>query len=322
LGFILGTYLCGLATSYVELVAARIITGLFGGVIGSISMAIVTDLFRMEERGRVMGFMQMGFGASQVLGIPLGLYFGHLWGWQSAFLGIASFALLIALLLLFKLKPVTAHLSLQGTDTVLQRLWSTFAKKEHRMGFITTAFLSVGGFMMMPFGSVFAINNLGVTETQLPLMFMLAGVVSLFLMPLVGKWSDRYDKFRIFTLAALWMVCIVLVYTHLGLTPFYMVLILNIFMLIGIMSRMTPATALVSAIPEAPDRGAFMSMNSSLQQLAGGIAATVAGGIVVQESPTSPILHYDTVGYIVSGITLLSIYLLYRIKGIAERRKG
>jgi predicted MFS family arabinose efflux permease len=118
------------------------------------------------------------------------------------------------------------------------------------------------------------------------------------------------------------MVCIVLVYTHLGLTPFYMVLILNIFMLIGIMSRMTPATALVSTIPEAPDRGAFMSMNSSLQQLAGGIAATVAGGIVVQESPTSPILHYDTVGYIVSGITLLSIYLLYRIKGIAERRKG
>jgi predicted MFS family arabinose efflux permease len=321
-GFIVGTYLCGLANSYPTLVAARIITGLFGGVIGSISMAIVTDLFRLEERGRVMGFMQMGFGASQVLGIPLGLYFGHLWGWQSAFLGIATFALLIAVLLLLRLKPVTAHLSLQTGETVLHKLWSTFAKKEHRMGFIATALLSVGGFMMMPFGSVFAVNNLGITETQLPLLFMVSGVVSLILMPLVGKWSDRYDKFRIFSFASLWMVSIVLFYTRLNHTPFYLVMALNIVMMIGIMSRMTPATALVSAIPEPQDRGAFMSMNSSLQQMAGGLAATLAGAIVIQDTPSSPILHYDTIGYIVSGISLLSIYLLYRIVRMNRTRQS
>src|ERR1700712_4698870 len=72
-GFIAGTILCGVSTTYPLLVGARIITGLFGGVIGSISMAIVADLFDLQHRGRVMGFMQMGFGASQVLGIPLGL---------------------------------------------------------------------------------------------------------------------------------------------------------------------------------------------------------------------------------------------------------
>ena len=47
-GFIAGTIFCGLATSYPALIAARIITGLFGGVIGSISMAIITDLFTLE----------------------------------------------------------------------------------------------------------------------------------------------------------------------------------------------------------------------------------------------------------------------------------
>ncbi|HTF32013.1 MAG TPA: MFS transporter, partial [Flavitalea sp.] len=74
IGFIAGTVLCGVAKSYPLLVGARIITGLFGGVIGSISMAIIADLFVIEQRGRVMGFVQMGFGASQVLGIPIGLY--------------------------------------------------------------------------------------------------------------------------------------------------------------------------------------------------------------------------------------------------------
>src|SRR5687768_18488103 len=63
-GFILGTLFCGLATTYPTLVAARIITGIFGGVIGSISLAIVADLFELNQRGRVMGFLQMGFGAS------------------------------------------------------------------------------------------------------------------------------------------------------------------------------------------------------------------------------------------------------------------
>src|SRR5678815_1169397 len=42
-GFIAGTFLCSLAVSYHTLLAARIVTGLFGGVIGSICVAIITD---------------------------------------------------------------------------------------------------------------------------------------------------------------------------------------------------------------------------------------------------------------------------------------
>jgi len=73
IGFILGTLCCALATNYEMLVAARIVTGIFGGVIGGISMAIATHLFPIHQRGRVIGFMQIGFGASQVLGIPISL---------------------------------------------------------------------------------------------------------------------------------------------------------------------------------------------------------------------------------------------------------
>src|SRR5687768_5632222 len=91
-GFIAGTLLCGLANTYPLLLVARIITGLFGGVIGSISMAIITDLFPLEQRGRTMGFIQMGFGASQVLGIPVSLYLANHWGWQSPFLMVVGIA--------------------------------------------------------------------------------------------------------------------------------------------------------------------------------------------------------------------------------------
>ena len=74
-GFMLGTLLCALASTYPMLLVARIVTGLFGGVIGSVVLAIATDLFPLEMRGRVMGFIQTAFAASQVLGLPAGLLF-------------------------------------------------------------------------------------------------------------------------------------------------------------------------------------------------------------------------------------------------------
>ncbi len=73
-------FLCGIAPSYEFLFVARMVTGLFGGVIGSISFAIIADLFPFEARGRVMGFVMTAFSASQVLGIPLGLYLSNHWG--------------------------------------------------------------------------------------------------------------------------------------------------------------------------------------------------------------------------------------------------
>src|SRR6476646_918277 len=99
IGFIAGTFLCSMATSYETLLAARIVTGLFGGVIGSICLAIITDLFDIHHRGRVMGFVQMGFGASQVLGIPLGLYLANAWGWHAPFLWIGGMAIIVAFII-------------------------------------------------------------------------------------------------------------------------------------------------------------------------------------------------------------------------------
>jgi predicted MFS family arabinose efflux permease len=72
-GFVAGTLWCGLAQSFESLLIARVVTGLFGGVIGAIVLAIATDLFPPQMRGRVMGFVQTAFAASQILGIPIGI---------------------------------------------------------------------------------------------------------------------------------------------------------------------------------------------------------------------------------------------------------
>ena len=320
IGFIIGTLFCGLVTSYPMLIASRIVTGLFGGVIGSISMAIVSDIFKLEQRGRVMGFMQMGFGTSQVLGIPISLFIANSYGWQSPFFMIVGLATIIWLVILVKLKPITQHLEIENKENALLHLWHTISRRNYRIGFMATALMSLGGFMIMPWGSVYAINNLHVTKEQLPILFMIAGIATLLMMPLIGKLSDKIDKFKIFTIASIWMIVMVLIYSNLTPVPFWIVIICNVGMMAGVMARMVPSIALVSALPKLHDRGAFMSINSSLQQLAGGIAAAIGGMIVVQKNNFSPIENYDILSYVVAFFVIFCIFMLWRVSKIVSKK--
>ncbi|WP_025124343.1 MFS transporter [Myroides odoratimimus] len=320
IGFIIGTLFCGLANSYETLVFARIFTGLFGGVIGSISMAIITDIFSLKQRGRVMGFIQMGFGASQVLGIPIGLYIANKWFWEAPFFMIVGLSILIAIAIGFYLKPVRDHLSLQPQKKVLTHLWNTIKNKDYRIGFMSITMLSVGGFMMMPFGTIFAVNNLGVHPDQLPILFMISGVTSLTLMPFIGRLSDRVSKYKLFTIASIWLMIVSVVYTNFSQIPFALVVGTNILMMIGIMSRMVPSAALNSAVPDTADRGAYMSITSSLQQISGGIAAAIAGLIVYQEHDNSPLVNYNIVAYVLVVVSTISIILMSRVNKLIRKR--
>jgi len=321
IGFVLGTLFCGLANTYPLLIMARIFTGVFGGVIGSISMAIVSDLFELNQRGRVMGFLQMGFGSSQVLGVPISLFLANKWGWQSPFFMIVILAFIIWILIFFKMKPINAHLENKIEHNPFKHLVTTLSNPSYRVGFMATALMSLGGFMMMPWGSSHAINNLKVTEEQLPFLFMLAGISTLIIMPIIGSLSDKIDKFKLFTITSVWLMAMVLIYTNLVQVPFWMVVILNIFMMIGVISRMVPSIAMVTALPKVHDRGAFMSINSSLQQMSGGVAAAIGGMIVVQKDNYSPLENYDVLGVVVVFIIISCIINLRRVDKIIKLNK-
>jgi len=320
-GFILGTFFCGVANSYETLFAARIITGIFGGVIGSISMAIVTDVFNIQQRGRVMAFVQMAFAGSQVLGIPIGLVLATAWNWHVTFFMVVALAIAIGILIVVKLKPINEHLKLQTKKHPLLHLWHTIKKKNYRVGFLATAMLSMGGFMLMPFTSAFLVNNVAIAQTQLPVIFLFTGIASIIIMPVIGKLSDKFDKFKLFAVGSFIAMIMVMIYTNLEPVPVWLVIIINMVLFMGIMSRMVPATALNSAVPDMVDRGAYMSVNASLQQMAGGLAAIFAGLVVVQPTKTSPIQHFDILGYVMVGFILLCLYFVYRVSVLIKEKE-
>lgn len=320
-GFILGTGLCGVVTSYHGLLAARIVTGIFGGVIGSIAMAIAADLFPLEMRGQVMGIVQTSFAASQVLGLPLGLWLANHWGWHAPFVLIAGLGTLAGLVIAWGMQPIDAHLRVPNDRSAFQHLLKTVSQPVYQRGFAATLLLATGGFMLMPFGSAFTVNNLGLTLAQLPTVYLVTGVCSIITGPLVGKLSDRLGKYPIFVAGTLLSIVMVMIYTNLGLTPLWLVILINVLLFIGISARMIATGALISAVPELQDRGAYMSINSSLQQFAGGTAAAVAGLIVVQ-TPGGQIDHYGLLGGVVVFAMVVTLGLMYSVHKIVLAKAG
>jgi predicted MFS family arabinose efflux permease len=318
-GFIIGTFLCGIAKTYDLLLGARIFTGIFGGVIGSISFAIVTDLFKLEVRGRVMGFLQMAFAGSQVLGIPIGFYFANKLGWHFPFLMIVGVSVVVWVIIAIYLKPINAHLHANHKTNPLAHFANTISNPSYIQAFAATVLLATGGFMLMPFASAYSVNNMGIDINDLTYLYVITGICSMAAGPVIGKFTDTYGKFRMFLAGTILTIVIVLIYCNLGITPFWGAVAISVTMFTGVSSRIISSSALLSAVPAPQDRGAFMGINASIQQISGGLAAVIAGQIVVQ-SPTGKLGNYDILGYVVVGAMLITVYMVYLLDKMIKRK--
>lgn len=312
-GFIVGTLWCGLAQSFTTLLLARMVTGIFAGVIGSIVLAIATDLFSSQLRGRIMGFIQTAFAASQVLGLPMGLYLSNNWGWHSPFLALVVIGGMGGLVIILFLKPVDEHLKVPQERSPFMHLLHTVTEVRYLTAFVTMALLTTGGYMLMPFSSAFTINNLGIDASHLPTIYLATGLGTIFVGPLVGKAADSLGKVPVFMAGCVLTIVMVLIYTHLQTTPLPMLIVINVLLFLGIFSRLIPFQALISSVPEPSKRGSFNAVNSAVQQLSGGCASLLAGHLIAFGSD-GKLLGFEMIGYVMVTSTLIAAVLVWNIQ--------
>jgi predicted MFS family arabinose efflux permease len=236
---------------------------------------------------------------------------------------IAGLGIPIWIVIALKLKPVRGHLQSPGADQVnpFRHLWKTVSRKDYLIGFTATTLLATGGFMLMPFSSAFSVHNLGVQLEELPWVYLVTGLFTMVAAPLIGKFSDRVGKFAVFAGGSLAGLVLVWVYTNLPPSPLWVVILVTVVLFIAITSRMISSQALLTSVPEPKDRGAFLSLNASLAQLSGGLAAVTAGYIVI-ERPDGGIDRYDILGYVVMGAMLITLIQFAILNRQLRRQKG
>lgn len=198
---------------------------------------------------------------------------------------------------------------------------ATVSQPRYTLAFLVTTLLATGGYMLMPFGSAYAVNNLGIDIVDLPTIYLITGLFSILTGPLVGRASDSFGKFPTFMFGSFVSIVMVLIYTHLSRVSLTVAITLNVLMFVGIFSRMIPSQALISAIPDPSQRGSFSAVSASLQQLSGGLGSVLAAAIIAQNADGS-LRHFDWLGYIVVATALVSLTLMYFVQKAVANRTG
>jgi predicted MFS family arabinose efflux permease len=316
-GFTLGTLCCGLAPDYISLMAARVLTGAFGGVLGALVLSIVGDLIPAERRGRAMGTVMLAFSAASVFGVPFGLFLANSFNWNAPFLFLALFSLFVGLLIERNIPPVRNHLQpAQAKPTPIQVIRAVSSDRNQLRALAMMACLMLGQFSVIPFLSPYMVANVGFTEQQLPYIYLFGGIATMVSMPLIGKLTDKHGKLRMFTIGIFTSSIPLILITHLPQVPLALALCVTTVFMIFISARMVPASALSTSVAPPASRGSFMSFQSSVQQLFSGIASLISGAVVVK-SQTGPLLHYNWVGAMAVAFGFMALFLARKVVSVS-----
>ena len=324
IGFLIGTIACGLAPSYGFLLAARILAGLFGGIIGAQVLSIVADLFTYERRGRAMAAVMSAFAIASIAGVPLSLYFTNLFNfnWHVPFLMIGGVGFILLPLVIRYVPKMTDHIKpMEKRGHPMESLILVIKNREQRSALLFAGLLMMGHFLIIPFINPYIEFNKGFSKSMIPMIYLIGGIASLFAALYLGRVSDKIGKLPVFLFSVFFSLFMVILITR--MPDVHYSVLLGFFALWFMLAtgRAVTSQAMISEVVTAEQRGSFMSINGSIQQLGSGLASLTAGAIVITE-PSGKILNYNWLGYLSAAVLMSSFFLGRQLFRKLDRKNG
>jgi len=310
--FGLATLACGLAPSYATLLVARGLAGVFGGIMGAMVQTIVGDVIPFERRARASGVVATAFSLSTVAGVPLSLWLANHFGWRAPFMLIAGMTILFVIVGLRILPELRQHISTDKRTHPFAAMFAVLRDANHLLALLLSALIIFSGFTVIPYITLYAVSNVGISQHDIPYIYLAGGAATLFTARRIGHWADLRGKVRIYRMVATAALLPLFVVTQVGVVPLWLWLVCTTAFFILVSGRMIPAMAIITSAAQPKLRGTFMSLNSTMQSFAMGLATTLAGFIITQNS-SGQIVGYEKVGYVAMTANVLAILFIARI---------
>jgi predicted MFS family arabinose efflux permease len=311
-GLTLSTLLCALAPGFSMLLAARAMAGAFGGILSATVFSIIGDVIPEQRRATATGTVMMAFSVSAILGVPTGLYLANHFSWRAPFFLLSALGIIFLAIASRVLPALRSHMDHHHEPHLIKQLHAIFSVPRHLNAFALIATLMFAGFSVIPYISPYLVANAGLPESDLPILYLCGGLVTLLSSRSIGRLADHWGKREVFIGVAALSIAPILVVTHIAHASLLMAVVVMIFLMVLVSGRMVPAIALITSSAEPRLRGSFMNFNSSIQQLSAGLAAAGAGAII-GKMPGGALTHYDRVGLLATLCTLISIALAWRL---------
>lgn len=330
LGLMVGTAAAALSWDFYSLIGARVLAGAFGGPVSSLSLAIISDVVPAQRRGRAVGTVMAGFSVASIVGVPLALEIAHAGGWRAPFYAVAGLGLVIAVGVILLLPPLRIHL-MRGVTPPGFAMLRQLAKPLPLLAYAGTAAMMFSAFTLIPHIPSYLVFNLNYTgeawlgdacraigfeytPSVLGPLYLFGGMLSLAVMQLVGRATDRFGSTRVSWAGAV-LLGIVIYLWFVDYNPAIPVILLFVAFMGTSSLRGVPARTMDTKIPSHADRASFMSMQSAVQHIALALAAGLSS-LVLSEASDMSLVGMPTLAW----ISLVFVVLLATFVTLAELR--
>ena len=310
--FGLSTLACGLAPGYATLLIARGLAGAFGGVMGALVQTIVGDAIPFARRAKASGIVSTAFSLSTVAGVPLSLWLANHFQWRAPFILIAALTVLFIIVSARILPELRHHISAQKRNHPFVDMFAVLRDPNHLRALLFSALIIFSGFTVIPYITIYAVGNVGISMHDIPFIYLAGGAATLITARYIGHFADLHGKVRVYRMVAFAALLPLFVVTNMGAAPLWLWLISTTVFFVLVSGRMIPAMAIITSAAQPKLRGTFMSLNATVQAFAMGLATTLAGFIITQNS-AGQIVDYESVGYVAITVNVLAIMFVARI---------
>jgi len=263
---------------YYSFLLVRILSGIAGGILSGSAVAYIGDFFPYNRRGWATGWVMSGMAFGQIAGIPVGILLASQYGFKFPFYMFALAMGMTSILIWFRIpqpdvelseEPLTIRKSANTYRNMLKQREIAAAAVAYFMMFMGLSFFII----YLPY---WLAESLNASPQLIATMFIVGGLANVLTGPQAGKLSDRIGRKTIVIVSnlglSLVMVCATLFTKELWLAyPLYFVIMVLVAM------RISPFSALLTALVSDSSRGALMSLTVALGQFGFAIGGTLAG---------------------------------------------
>ena len=145
--------------------------------------------------------------------MPTGLYIANAFDWHAAFYFICLIGVIFWVLAFLILPSVDVKSEHKTLSQKIQNFKSILIQKDYLEAFALTSVLGFGVFSIVPFIAPYMVRNVGLLESELPLIYLIGGIGTIITARIIGKLCDKIGSYKVFR-----VVAVISVFPIFGLT--------------------------------------------------------------------------------------------------------
>lgn len=267
-----------LVVDYFTFLAVRVFAGMAGGILSGAAVSYIGDYFPYNRRGWAVGWVMSGSAFGQIAGIPMGVAMAEGFGFRTPFYVFAVTMAMTYVLVWFRVPqpPIRAR---EGSLTIrgaVSDYWAMLRKKEIAAAALAFFLMFLGVSIYIVYFPTWLERSVGFSSYQVATLFFVGGIANVLSGPQAGKLSDRIGRKLIVLLSCVGLF-IVMLLTTVVIRDIWIAYPVFFLTMILVAMRISPFSALLTALVPDHNRGSLMSLTVALGQVGFGLGGAMAG---------------------------------------------